>query len=63
MRDPRRIGILWRKSSHSGGQSNCVEAARVDDRVLLRDSKRPGDGSLALDKGQWRKLVEFAKSL
>jgi hypothetical protein len=37
----------WRKSSHSGTESNCVELAGTLDRV--RDSKNPGGPSLRVD--------------
>jgi hypothetical protein len=32
----------WRKSSHSGSQSDCVELARTADFAGVRDSKHPG---------------------
>ncbi|GAA3372357.1 hypothetical protein GCM10020367_26960 [Streptomyces sannanensis] len=32
----------WRKSSYSGGEGNeCVEVARVEDMVAVRDSMNP----------------------
>jgi len=33
--------VTWRKSSRSGGGDNCVEIARLDARVGVRDSKDP----------------------
>ncbi|GAA2719200.1 DUF397 domain-containing protein [Actinocorallia aurantiaca] len=49
---------VFRKSSYSGSvNNNCVEMAATESRVLLRDSKRPGDGSLRLDRGLARKLL------
>ncbi|MFB6956509.1 DUF397 domain-containing protein [Streptomyces sp. NPDC056309] len=45
------------KSSYSGGDGECVEAALGEDRVLVRDSKRPegdGDGGvLAFRRTAW----------
>lgn len=33
--------IVWRKSSFSGSDANCVEVAWVPEGVLYRDSKDP----------------------
>lgn len=41
--------LRWRKSTHSGSQSTCVEVARRGDgRVLVRNSNRPDAGTLAV---------------
>jgi Domain of unknown function (DUF397) len=41
-------GVLWRKSSYSNGQANCVEIALRGGRttVVVRDSKAPGGSAL-----------------
>lgn len=36
----------WRKSSHSGGDNNCVELARFHDHIAVRDSKHPEQAPL-----------------
>jgi len=40
------FGLVWRRSSFSGdggtGGGNCVEAAVLPGRFMLRDSKNPG---------------------
>ncbi len=46
--------IVWRKSSRSGGRGDCVEVAVLPDRVLVRDSKNPDGGALALTTSEWR---------
>jgi len=54
--------VVWRKSSHSsstGGE--CVEVARVDATRLVRDSKNPNGGTLALDGHTWTALVAKIK--
>lgn len=39
-------GVVWRKSSRSGSQSDCVEVARNEQTGALRDSKNVGGGAL-----------------
>ena len=41
--------LAWRTSSHSGASSTCVEMARADDAVLVRNSNHPDAGTLAVD--------------
>jgi hypothetical protein len=37
----------WRKSSYSDGATNCVELARSEQGLLVRDSKAPLGGMLS----------------
>ncbi|GLZ13521.1 hypothetical protein Acsp04_37560 [Actinomadura sp. NBRC 104425] len=46
----------WRKSSHSGPEYNCVEAASFPGAVALRDSKDPDGPKLVLDPTAWHIL-------
>ncbi len=42
----------WRKSTYSDGASNCVELARDNQSLLVRDSKSPLSGMLVFaDRG------------
>ncbi|MFL6141961.1 MAG: DUF397 domain-containing protein [Labedaea sp.] len=50
--------LAFKKSSRSGGESNCVEVARTLRR--LRDSKNPYGPQL--DGVDARRLINFARS-
>ncbi|MBC6459174.1 DUF397 domain-containing protein [Actinomadura sp. HBU206391] len=53
--------ITWRKAGRSGGggagSQECVEAARLDDGVGLRDSKDPDTGHLTVSPGAFGDLL------
>lgn len=53
---------VWRKSSRSGGGNNCVEAAILGDQHLVRDSKHPDLGALALDEVTWLAFIRRIKA-
>lgn len=42
---------VWRKSSYSGTETNCVELAGLESQMAIRDSKAPSDGALVLPRG------------
>ncbi|WP_433522198.1 DUF397 domain-containing protein [Nocardia pseudovaccinii] len=47
-------GVNWFKSSHSGGQTDCVEVAWLDTgSVGVRDSKNPTGPALIFAPGEW----------
>lgn len=52
-------GVVWRKSSHSGYNGDCVEVAVLGaDQVGVRDSKAQGAGPvLCLTSMQWTALL------
>ncbi|MFF1725528.1 DUF397 domain-containing protein [Streptomyces sviceus] len=44
----------WFKSSYSGGSgTECVEAAVVQPKILVRDSKAPERQYLVISAGAW----------
>ncbi|MGW3587036.1 DUF397 domain-containing protein [Streptomyces fungicidicus] len=45
--------IRWRRSSHSGDSSNCVEIATTPATVLIRDSKDTSGPRLDLSPTTW----------
>lgn len=49
------VGAVWRKSSRSNGQANCLMVAFLDDgRVAVRDSKDKGQGpALIFTSSEW----------
>jgi hypothetical protein len=54
---------LWKTSSYSGDQGNCVEVARnVPGIVAVRDSKDQGGPILRFTPDEWAWLVERVKS-
>ena len=56
---------LWRKSSYSNGQANCVETAAVgqDSRlVAIRDSKAPAGPILVFPPSMWRRFTTSVKA-
>ncbi|GIG63597.1 hypothetical protein Lfu02_79690 [Longispora fulva] len=48
----------WRKSTRSGGASNCVEVAFTDDDAAgVRDSKDSGGPHLEFPRDDWTSFV------
>ena len=53
-------GVLWRKSSYSNGQANCVEIAalsRGGTTVAVRDSKAPEGSALMFSAQAWQQFA------
>ncbi|MFF5073917.1 DUF397 domain-containing protein [Micromonospora olivasterospora] len=53
---------MWRKSSRSGGEGNCVEVAAFVDAVGVRDSKDRGGPALSFTPASWVGFVQAARS-
>ncbi|MFE2142680.1 DUF397 domain-containing protein [Streptomyces sp. NPDC059456] len=57
------VEVAWTKSSYSTNDGpNCVEVATAPGTVLVRDSKRPDDGRLAVGPAAWAGFVGYATS-
>jgi len=44
--------MVWRKSSYSGAESNCVEV-KLDRSVGVRDTKAREQGELTVSRAAW----------
>ena len=56
-RSNRFSALAWRKGSASSGENACVEVARLEHSVLIRDSYDGYMQPLTLTVAQWRSLV------
>lgn len=57
-------GAEWFKSSYSGGDGDCVEAAWLDTGLVgVRDSKRPGGPTLMFSPSEWAAFTARMKGL
>lgn len=57
-RQSRYPPLAWRKSSRSGGSGQCIEIARRDLSVLVRDSHNRSGAVLAFKPAQWSAFLE-----
>jgi hypothetical protein len=53
-------GVMWHKSSYSGGGTgdNCVELANVADVTAVRDSKNPDGPAVSWPSANWRGFLD-----
>ncbi|WP_116211001.1 DUF397 domain-containing protein [Streptomyces olivoreticuli] len=53
---------VWRKSTYSGHQSDCVQVADgLPDLIPLRDSKAPDGPTLFVPTGAWGDFIRNVK--
>lgn len=53
---------VWRKASYSNNGANCVEVAdNLRGVTAVRDSKRPEDGALVVDRAAFVRFLDGVK--
>ena len=52
---------IWRTSTYTGGNGNCVEVADATLAVLVRDTKDRDGGTLAFSAAAWREFADGLK--
>ena len=65
MSSTRLPNPLWRKSSYSNGQANCVETANIGQNgrlVSVRDSKAPKGTVLTFLPSAWQEFTASVKA-
>ncbi|WFE42625.1 DUF397 domain-containing protein [Micromonospora sp. WMMD998] len=53
---------MWRKSSRSGGEGDCVEVAGFADAVGVRDTKDRQGPTLSVAPASWTRFVAATRT-
>jgi hypothetical protein len=57
MSNTRPMDVMWRVSSRSNGTA-CIEVAKSETAILVRDTKNRGRGILALPVTAWEDFIK-----
>lgn len=52
---------LWRKSSRSGGEGQCIEITSTLGHIFVRDSKSPTGPMLTCNQSDWSVFLRVIK--
>lgn len=55
-------GAVWRKSSYSAGDGNCVEVAVTREGIGVRDTKNRAAGRLTVAYASWQAFTHAVTS-
>lgn len=57
MSNTRLTDVVWRVSSWSNGTA-CIEVAKSETAILVRDTKNRGRGTLTLPSAAWEDFIK-----
>jgi hypothetical protein len=57
----QQCSLIWKKSTASGS-AGCVEVARANEMLLVRDSKDPSGSILTFSGAEWKEFLVGACS-
>lgn len=62
MTTPYTNRLAWRKSTFSGANGDCVEVAETGERIAMRHSKEPEQGTLFYTRSEMDAFIKGCKA-